>query len=85
MATELPEECVHGLGDPSWCAACKGTLAPPPAEVQFIGSFRAKWSGTCRLCGMGVAQGAWCKRMIEGDVSRGAVHEDCADEYERQH
>lgn len=69
-------------GDPSWCSICKQIAEPPPL-VEFVGVFRAKWSGQCRLCNLPVVQGAWCKRMIVGDESRGAVHEACADEYER--
>lgn len=63
-------ECPHGMGDPSWCALCKGVDKPEAGEPY---TFPARFEGKCGECGDKIMVGELITHVDGGPYS----HAEC--------
>ena len=72
----MPEECPHGLGEPSGCLVCKNGPSKPATDAPraISGPFRARYPGVCRMrCGDPIDPGQFVRQLQAG----GVCHAEC--------
>lgn len=70
--------CTHGMPSPASCVECmeEGNLPPTPRPEpdHVVATFRAKFEGSCRVCGFAIQVGQVVHKL---EPSETYVHAGC--------